>query len=972
VVVPISRTVIFFLNTPCDIPFFGHVRKLAIFLFLLFPALIMAQHPSYWTLNHEQGLPSLKVYDLMEDSLGVIWIGTSEGLVHYDGLDVQVLRSASSRSEDRSIIKRASTGSVWCMNFSGEPFLADYDTILPAPQVLEGLDGKILALEPFSDSLLVLTKLQLAVYHKSMPRPRIIASTTPDNQYLGNVADSLLLTMRGVLHLRSGTVDTVMGHIPSHMEHDAYGIYRYFKEAGTVQLRTPNGYTELVRGLRREGRPIPLTVGVRSNSTGTWILTFDGAYLVEKQQWLFPGTPVSDVIEAQDGSLWFSTLTNGVKVVPDLKLIRYSKEINGLPTERFNRMCELPDGQILASDNNGLLIKLHPEKGVVATFRAPIERESEALHVDTVNGRVLVAFGNLYLLDLATLQLLDTEKGNFKSLAVSNNFIHAVHGTMMQRIPYDGNRLGDALTILDRSTEGYAVVERGGTVWWATNKGLMKGDGSVVELTATEDSKKLFRNIALLKDGSVIVSGPPDSLAVVSADGEKVRWMAIPENISRGRRIRAMMVHADELFVMMSDGIGIMNLNDAQQWRRSGSESGLPTTDLRDLLVTDDRLWVASFNGLYVLELSNPKHALPPTVLLRKMMVNGVRRMATDQMQLPHNENDIELVLRGISPRSRGQIRFHYRLTGLMTGFEQNQSGNILQFRALPPGSYSLEVYAEDANGTRSEQPLRFSFSIQKPWYNTWPFYIAVALAIITSVSLLFMLRIRFINQRNLRQLENSRLKEDLRASQLTALRAQMNPHFMFNVLNSVQGLFTIGKTEKANEVLSRFSDLMRSVLDVSDQNSIGLDRELELIGLYLELEAVRFGDDFEYSLTVDPKIDPTKLSVPSLLIQPYVENAVKHGLLHRKGQKQLSVSLTTSQDGAVLIVRIDDNGVGRERSAILRSKKHRSFATEASLSRVDLLNVESEKKITVSITDKKDLNGNALGTLVELRIPIR
>lgn len=938
---------------------------------LLFPALIMAQHPSYWTLNHEQGLPSLKVYDLMEDSLGVIWIGTSEGLVHYDGLDVQVLRSASSRSEDRSIIKRASNGSVWCMNFSGEPFLADYDTILPAPQILEGLDGKLLALEPFGDSLLVLTKLQLAVYHHSLPRPRVIATTTLDNQFLGNVADSLLLTMNGVLNLKTGTLDTVMGQIPSHMEHDAYGIYRYFKEAGTVQLRTRNGYRELVRGLRREGRPIPLTVGVRTNSTGTWILTFDGAYLVEKDQWLFPGTPISDVTEAQDGSLWFSTLTDGVKVVPDLGLIRYSKEINGLPTERFNRMCELPDGHVLASDNNGLLIKLHPEKGVVATFRAPIKRESEALEVDTLHNRILVAFGNLYLIDMATFALLDIEKGNFKDLTIGNDAIHAVHGTMIQRIPYDGNRFGEPETKTDRSIEGYAVHGRNDSIWWVTNRGLMKHDRSFIELSADGNTEKLFRSISALNNGSLVVSGPPDSMAVIHPSGT-LRWIPIPHHISRGRRVRNVMVHADELFVMMSDGIGILNLNDAQQWRRSGSESGLPTTDLRDLLVTDGRLWVASFNGLYVLELSNPKQTLPPTVLLRKMMVNGARRMATDQMQLPHNENDIELVLRGISPRSRGQIRFHYRLAGLMNGFEQNQSGNILQFRALPPGSYSLEVYAEDANGSRSEQPMRFSFKIEKPWYSTWPFYIAVALAIITSVSLLFMLRIRFINQRNLRQLENSRLKEDLRASQLTALRAQMNPHFMFNVLNSVQGLFTIGKTEKANEVLSRFSDLMRSVLDVSDQNSIGLDRELELIGLYLELEAVRFGDDFEYNLTVDPQIDSTKLSVPSLLIQPYVENAVKHGLLHRKGQKQLSVSLTTSQDGAVLIVRIDDNGVGRERSAILRSKKHRSFATEASLSRVDLLNVESEKKITVSITDKKDDNGNALGTLVELQIPIR
>lgn len=352
--------------------------------------------------------------------------------------------------------------------------------------------------------------------------------------------------------------------------------------------------------------------------------------------------------------------------------------------------------------------------------------------------------------------------------------------------------------------------------------------------------------------------------------------------------------------------------------------------------------------------------------------MNGVEHSSQEILNLKHYENDLEIQLRGVSTRSRGHINFKYRLGGLMDDFDMNANGSTIRFRALPPGNYSLEVFAVDANGTQSAEPLQLQFSIAKPWYVTWPFYLAMALLLVAIVSVVFLLRIRYIKQQNQQQLQHVKLMEDLRSSQLTALRAQMNPHFMFNVLNSIQGLFTLGKTEKANEVLSRFSDLMRSILDVSDQNTITLDKEMELISLYLELEAVRFGDDFQYKIEVADMIDTKKVEVPSLLIQPYVENAVKHGLLHKKGGKKLSVSLSLLENESMLEVKIDDNGVGREKAGELRSKKDRSFANEASSSRLNLLNVENIHKIGVEIIDKKNEAGEATGTVVFLRIPLR
>lgn len=921
----------------------------------------MAQHPSFWVLNHEQGLPSLKVYDLMEDSLGVMWIGTSEGLVHYDGLWLNTLKCEGSLAPDRSMMNQAA-GVVWSMNFAGQLFCSDYERMWRDTVVSKHFTGRILDIQTESDRMLFLTSAEIVELQFSDGSITVKHRLT-DNKFYSAAGDRYANTSKGLVDLGNGAVIVPPDGPTANICVSPGSDFRAYHTTGKVSKLNDGKETVVIENLRTVSGSIPRINAVRTTSAGTWITTYEGVYLVEQNKWLFPNEPISDVEEAKDGSTWFSTLTDGIRVVPNLELKRFAKNPDGLPTERFNRVRQLPNGNMVASDNSGTVVIIHPEKGLISTFIAEIAAESEALEVDTANGRILAAFGSLYLLDL-NLKLLDKLPGNFKSISFNERSLNLINGSKLNTVSYDGNKFGelDGPTQPDNQVSFQVFTDALNRNWWIHSESV-NVDGKTLSL------ERKIRMGTSSPSGVVFLSDRKGSIAVV--DGSSTKWLVIPSGMRADGTVRGLAAYEDQLVVMLSNGLLHYSASD-ETWKRYGISEGLPPTDLRDVIFANEKVWLASFNGLYEFPMEQHSNMLPPAVSLRQLNVNGQAHSSTQNLNFEYNENDLELVLRGISTRSRGRIQFRYRLSGLMDDFELNPNGNILRFRALPPGNYDLQVFAIDANGIQSERPFELSFSIAKPWYATWPFYLSVALLLVLIVSVIFLFRIRYINQRNTRQLENSRLKEDLRASQLTALRAQMNPHFMFNVLNSVQGLFTLGKTEKANEVLSRFSDLMRSVLDVSDQNTIGLDRELELIGLYLELEAVRFGANFEYRIDVDSKIDPTKLTVPSLLIQPYVENAVKHGLLHRKGKKELHVSLTLSNDGNALDVRIDDNGVGREMSAQLRSQKHRSFATEASSSRLNLLNVESEQKIGVRITDKKDENGNALGTLVELRVPLR
>ncbi len=206
---------------------------------------------------------------------------------------------------------------------------------------------------------------------------------------------------------------------------------------------------------------------------------------------------------------------------------------------------------------------------------------------------------------------------------------------------------------------------------------------------------------------------------------------------------------------------------------------------------------------------------------------------------------------------------------------------------------------------------------------------------------------------------------------ELKALRAQMNPHFMFNSMNSIKSLMQKGKDEKAVIYLTKFSKLLRGILNASNQTMHSLEEEMDICKLYLEIESLRFEDKFSVSLDIDPNIDMSFLNLPSLLLQPYLENALWHGLLHKQGERDLNVSV--SKKGKYVKIIIKDNGVGREEASkakLKKTNKHKSMGMQIGLDRIELYNKRREHKITVDIVDLFDSGDNALGTKVVVSIP--
>jgi tetratricopeptide (TPR) repeat protein len=222
------------------------------------------------------------------------------------------------------------------------------------------------------------------------------------------------------------------------------------------------------------------------------------------------------------------------------------------------------------------------------------------------------------------------------------------------------------------------------------------------------------------------------------------------------------------------------------------------------------------------------------------------------------------------------------------------------------------------------------------------------------------------------KQQELQKLEKDKMQYELNALKAQMNPHFLFNALNSIQELFMTGESRLGNEYLGRFSDLTRAILNASGKATISLREEMDMLHDYLNLEALRFSENFEYELKAAENLPIDDIEIPPLLVQPYVENAIKHGLMHKTGHRILKVIFEQPRQG-YLRVTVYDNGIGRARAgyyAALKNKQHKSFATGATQKRLELLNHGLPHSITVQYNDLEH-EGEPAGTEVILQIPI-
>jgi len=426
---------------------------------------------------------------------------------------------------------------------------------------------------------------------------------------------------------------------------------------------------------------------------------------------------------------------------------------------------------------------------------------------------------------------------------------------------------------------------------------------------------------------------------------------------------KKMRVAQDGLWVLTDSGLHLVN-RKSMRVKQISTHFGLDGLMINDLEIVNNKIYLATNEGLLSTNTGLIDEEVAPKFSIYEGKAFG--QIIQSNARLKYNQNNISLKFRTIHFRSMGNYKYQYRLLGLSPDWTtQDAKIKEVNFYSLSPGSYVFEARVN--LGDVFSPVERFSFTIAKPfWLSAW-FILLIFIGLLTLIYYLFNWQVRKINKRQ-------NIREQLALSQITALRTQMNPHFMFNILNAFQGLIYSNQKTKANEYLGVFSDLMRKTLDISDQREISIHEELEAVELYIQLEEARFDSgDFHFILETNDREALKNYSIPSLILQPYLENAIKHGLLHKEGNKTLRLNIQ-KEGQAYWRFEIEDNGIGRKKSMERNKKfqKHKSFATKAIDSRIELINKLNKTPILLEVIDLNNNKNESLGTRVILRIPIK
>ncbi len=444
--------------------------------------------------------------------------------------------------------------------------------------------------------------------------------------------------------------------------------------------------------------------------------------------------------------------------------------------------------------------------------------------------------------------------------------------------------------------------------------------------------------------------------------------LALDESLGAKSLGRMYQTLDDDLWV--SSDVGLLRFqytDDTFQLKKiyQTKEGFPPNNFVLNMHEFEGRLWLATSAGLYstpIYEEELPT-VTPKMNISRMTLQQDGEELETDSKNLSHTDNNIHFYFAGTTFANAGDIPYRYRLLGLDSTFQETKDQQAF-FPALPPNSYTFEVAAANSKGQWSETPARYTFTVLPPFWKTWWFYALEALAVIAVLYGISWFRNRV-------RKEQQELKMAMVESRQKALSAQINPHFLYNSLNSAQYYIIDDDPRSAANHLERFSDLMLRVFQNTSVTEVTLEEELAILKLYMELEQERFEHAFTFSIEVDDALSASQIMIPTMLLQPHAENAIWHGLIRSKKKGgHVNIIARKKENGFLLLV--EDNGIGRKKSKNLKqASEYQSTGIQITLERIELLNRKKQGGYAMEIIDLQTADGQAAGTRVELSFPL-
>jgi ligand-binding sensor domain-containing protein len=965
-------------------------KKFQHIIILLFALFSFGQEPVIKSISEFDGLPDSEIYDIKEDKKGYIWLAANKGLYRYDGKTFLPLQHPIKRGLSVFGLQEDSNGNIWCNNISGQFFYVINNKMYLFIDLNKYIKGQLSEFKIFNKKLFALTEDGLV---------EVDIQTKKIKFYLDSEVNSKVFTSPFIfnnnLHFLHGKIHRKFSNgkiqSPSKVKNEFNSIVvnnhldknkiLFFGGKDQIYLFHTNQFVSIKKPKELEN--ISIIKFIHFNAQ-YWFATNTGIILCELynnqliyKKTLLQNTFISSIICDKNQNIWASSTQNGLFVIPNVHIKKFEFENSSNITTLSNINNNLlvygtTDGKIGIQQNNSVTFYSLPSSKKIDKILH--HKASNCLLISTEESGFLLNLNNGFCYSVSELAF--AKDMCWKD---SNTIIKSMYNKALEiKIPllnsiYTTSKITKNLSVQKQKIEIIQKSIREKRSYTCLQAGNNSYIGFVDNLIINSNENILSKNKSIFTTdienttSSIWVSTFENGIYQIEND--QITHQLSVKNGLLSNYVNKLKSRNNNLWIATDKGLQYYDVS-TKKFKNILKSDGLETYDYIDLEFINNKLYLLSSKALYEINTEFAfKKIATPKVYIQKMYCNN-SIVANTRNKFNYTENSFKIEFNTTGYQHEAYTNFEYRLVGLNSDWITLDKGiSKLYFNQLTDGEYTFEIRIKDENNTYSKIE-KINFTITPPFWKTWWFVLLVIGTLGFIGYCYFNYRIKKAQNYKRKELEAAYAEQELIFSQLENLRSQMNPHFIFNALNSIQEFIITNDKDTASEYLVKFSRLIRVYLDHSRQSEIPLIEEIKALEIYLELEKVRFEDKLNYTISVQKEINTHQIVVPSLFIQPYVENALKHGLLHKKNDRQLSLNFSINDN--YLQVEIIDNGIGLTEAKKIkeaRNYSHKSFALSANQKRVQLLNKTRKNKITVEIIEIFE-NTISKGTKVIINIP--
>lgn len=941
--------------------------------------------------NVKDGLANATVYAAVQDKDGFIWFATPTGVSKFDGKRFRNYAKKDGLT-DNEVVKLAadSKGRVWFFTLNGKPSFYEKSVIHSEDNdsslifnsrshymqyAFEGQGGYMWFLN--TNNRIVQYNGKKTIYDK-------LGASGSDLYFLMR-NDSIFHPLQASFHLESL-------HDPGNTQQQIYPVSPYPLDDSALHNRINKSAIVIIRNTLYSYTAKDAVCffngaewGIKDDishicidNDNLWIGTQRALYYLKgyfngerKVIRLLDNHFITSLLKDRDGNIWITTFGDGVYNIPYKNFyFSYLDNTNGLYSHSiFSISKDKKNDLLLIGQNAGILNTMDGENNI------------RQYTVDTTSGRNSVLSITPYTTDNV---LIGTDNGLYKFNTVSRKTALLKAVKMLKDVDVSpGGKIRIAAKNQVVALDDYAISDldmlvtslasiNDSAYYVGTNNGLFFcTDRKRQLLPAGADTLRKV-SIKDLKwiDGSLWI-GTSDRGIYVMQNDSVVKHLSTANDLASDICQQLYYDGVGRLYVATNRGVSVIDIKTQTITRNITSSDGLMSDDIRGVYADNDILYIATSNGLCYFNADHiPVDTVPPVIYLNNIRYGDSTFLASNNfVHLYKRKASFEAEFGTIVFDLPELVEYQYNFSGDTTSGWVTTMSNIIPFPDLQPGNYTLMLRARKYKSDWSK-PVSIDVDILPRWYQQWWARGILLLAGLLVVLIGLRYIIRRIKQAEKRKTEYNRRIAELEAKALTN---QMNPHFIFNSLNSVQHLILEKEEKQALNFLADFATLMRQMLNNSRKSYISLEEEIAFLTRYLELEKIRFAHSFTYHFIMEDALKEYTIYIPPMIIQPIVENAIKHGLAPKNISGYLEIRLEMVDD--LLYCSVDDDGIGWDKSNSIKSSrliKHESTALSVIKERLQIIKSFNGSVGKLEIIDKfKSGFGNKEGTLVEILIPI-